>query len=497
MKSIIRKTLSNFLLFLTIALPMSSKWLFATFDGLSMDEIIFHLKVPMVGANNDFLMQYLTQILSKVIIVFIVIILLKYILIKSYGKEKWKGSKLRKVLILVTISTFVFFSSSIVNKFNVIPYVKDNMKSSLFFEENYVRVNDQILTYPETDRNLIYIFVESYESTFFSKEFGGALDDNPMEPILNLMNNATHFSNNDLFGGAAMATGTSWTVAALVSQTSGVHLKLPIEGNSLDRYSEFLSGNLSIGEILSKRNYNQTFLLGSDANFAGRRNYFEQHGDYAIHDYFYAKEFGLIPEDYLQWWGYEDQKLYDFAKDELTQLAAMDEPFNLTMLTADTHHVDGYPTPGMEEPFDQQYKNVIFNSSKQLAGFIEWVEQQDFYENTTIVISGDHHTMDAPFIHRNVSDDYERKILNLFINSVVDPINVTNRDFATFDLFPSTLASLGFTIENDRLGIGTDLFSGTPTLFEQFGIEEVNAQLSLNSKYYKNNIIVNNEPGNE
>ena len=44
-------------------------------------------------------------------------------------------------------------------------------------------------------------------------------------------------------------------------------------------------------------------------------------------------------------------------------------------------------------------------------------------------------------------------------------------------MFPSTLSALGVEIEGDRLGIGTDLFSGTPTLCEKLGEEEYKVQL--------------------
>ena len=83
-------------------------------------------------------------------------------------------------------------------------------------------------------------------------------------------------------------------------------------------------------------------MCGSDATFAGRQTYFEQHGNYEVRDIFYAKEKGYIPENYWVWWGYEDAKLYKIAKKEIAEIAELSEPFNYTMLTVDTHHVDGY-----------------------------------------------------------------------------------------------------------------------------------------------------------
>ena len=49
------------------------------------------------------------------------------------------------------------------------------------------------------------------------------------------------------------------------------------------------------------------------------------------------KEKGLIPKDYNVWWGFEDDKLYEYVKDELTRLHKEGKPFNFTMETADTH----------------------------------------------------------------------------------------------------------------------------------------------------------------
>ena len=82
--------------------------------------------------------------------------------------------------------------------------------------------------------------------------------------------------------------------------------------------------------------------MGSDANFGGRKLFYTQHGMYDIYDYYYSKDNGQIPEDYHVFWGYEDSKLFDFAKQHLLEAGASDEPFNMTILTVDTHFEDGY-----------------------------------------------------------------------------------------------------------------------------------------------------------
>ena len=52
------------------------------------------------------------------------------------------------------------------------------------------------------------------------------------------------------------------------------------------------------------------------------------------------------------------------------------------------------------------------------------------------------------------------------------------------DLFPTTLAALGCTIEGDRLGLGVNLFSMEPTLAERWGFEKFDRELSKASDFY-------------
>lgn len=243
----------------------------------------------------------------------------------------------------------------------------------------------------------------------------------------------------------------------------------------------FFPGITSLGDILEAAGYNQGLLIGSEATFGGRELYFTTHGNYHMWDYNYYSSNGSLPEGYRVWWGYEDDYLFDFAKDKLTEMSREEEPFNLTMLTVDTHFEDGYVCEDCPDTFgDDQYANVMACSSKKVAEFIEWVQQQDFYENTTIIISGDHPTMDSDFCE-DVPEDYERKVYTAYINAPISPEEPFYRNFSTFDQFPTTLAALGVQIEGERLGLGTNLFSHIPTLTERYGNDTMNAELSRKS----------------
>ena len=74
--------------------------------------------------------------------------------------------------------------------------------------------------------------------------------------------------------------GATWTMGALFAQTSGLPLNLPIRGDLMSTQSEFLPGVINLGDILEENGYKQYFLMGSEAEFAGRDLYYKQHGNY-------------------------------------------------------------------------------------------------------------------------------------------------------------------------------------------------------------------------
>ena len=119
------------------------------------------------------------------------------------------------------------------------------------------------------------------------------------------------------------------------------------------------------------------------------------------------------------------------------------------------------------------------------------MQEQDFYENTTIVICGDHLTMDPDYLE-NIDEDYERGVYNCIINpapGVVAEKGETDRAFGTFDMFPTTLAAMGVTIPGNRLALGTNLFSSEDTLTETLGYDFLNKEMQKNSEFYNEKIL--------
>ena len=464
--------------FIAPLLLFSAWWMFRTWKNLTMDELVFHLTGPLEGTNTDLIREYVLQCVLPTIIIFVAVIILLVIFRKKKYFYLFDGVLLTG-LILISFGTFYATG----NKLNLSEYLDSQGTYSEFVDNNYANPTEITLNFPEQKRNLIYIFLESMETTYTDKENGGGSSRNIIPELTEIAQENEDFSGENMkINGAHAMQGTTWTMGAMFAHTSGLPLNISIGENSMDTQESFFGEALTLGDILYEEGYSQTLLLGSDATFGGRRLYFTEHGNYDIIDYNYARESGMIPEDYGVWWGYEDQKLFQFAKEKLIELAGQGSPFNLTMLTVDTHFEDGYLCEQCPDTFgDDQYANVLACSSAQLNDFIEWVRQQEFYENTTIVLAGDHLTMDSNFCDV-VSDNYDRKAYVSYINSGVEKQLNTERIYSTFDLFQTTLAALGVEIEGNRLGLGTNLFSSEETLTEKYGVDYENQELKKRSE---------------
>ena len=111
--------------------------------------------------------------------------------------------------------------------------------------------------------------------------------------------------------------------------------------------------------MLEANGYVNEFMCGSNANFGGTSNFYKQHGNYIIRDYNSFKENGDIDENYFVFWGIEDAKLFEFAKEDITKLSNGDKPFNMEITTIDTHTPDGYLCDLCKKDHKNQYANVI------------------------------------------------------------------------------------------------------------------------------------------
>lgn len=486
------------LFFSSIILKRLAFWFKENFT-VSIEEILFTIKSPLKGANIDFLNNAINYIkiknLVSIVICYIVIVLFfNFLFSKITAKITITVRKknlivvdlyvFNSLILLVGIFSFVINSIKITNKvLGISDYIQLEKNSTKIYEEKVIHPSNDIIH--GQGKNLIYIYVESLETTYASKSDGGVQDINYIPNLTQLTKDNISFSPTNKLGGFHSTSGSGWTIAALFASSSGLPFKFPV-GNEMNLRKNFASGVCTIGDVLKAKGYNQEFLCGSDGEFAGRKQFYKQHGDFKIFDLYTARENGYINDDYYVWWGFEDEILYKIAKDEILFLAEKKEPFNFTMLTVDTHHVGGYKCRLCNNTYSENLANVLECTDRQIFNFIKWCKEQDFFENTVIVISGDHPRMDSILVD-GVSY-YDRTVYNCFINSSkTTKFPSSGRECTVLDMFPTVLSAMGFEIDGGRLGLGTDLFSEKKTYAEEMGFQQFNEELSKYSRYFIDN----------
>ncbi len=460
------------------------------FGQVPFGQLVYHLHTPLDGTD---LSSYKSVILFGIFLVAGsgVLCWILYLLLRK--KQLHTGYVIWVGMFGALLISYALMRGCI--HFDILAYYEYTHESTTIYEDYYVDGRDVTLTFPEEKRNLIYIFLESMEITYADVSSGGIMQENYIPELTALSMQNTNFSDGAILNGAYHVSGATYTMGALTAQTSGVPINEALVSNDTlnstwESENNYLPGVWSIGDVLHEAGYQQVLLIGSNGNFAGRSSYFQGHGGYMVEDYISAIEEERIPSDYKVWWGYEDEKLYDFAKEDILELAKSGEPFNFTMLTVDTHATGGYVCGLCGDDYENQYSNVLRCADSQAAEFIAWIMEQDFYENTTIVVAGDHLLPDSYYIASEGADGFDRKVYFTVIHPAQGKEETCKaRIYTTLDFYPTTLSSMGVVIEGDRLGLGTDLYSDTPTLAEELGIDTLNTELMKNSEFYTNELL--------
>lgn len=464
-----------------------STWFRLYFGQLTPEQFLFNLQSPVTGTAGGIS----TSIVYNPGFVTLAVLLITSLLL--FSKHVYKRSEKpirfkKRTASILSIFALIGGVGYTVWLLQLDQVVKTYFSSSTYIQDNYVDVRNTNPVFPDKKRNLVHIYMESVESSYFDKENGGYMAQNLMPELLQLSKEGVHFSHNDKMGGPHQTYGSSWSVASMVNMMSGIPLKVAMDGNDYGKSGYFLPGIYNLGDLLGDNGYEQTIMFGADADFGGLTVYFTDHGNFNIFDHKHAKKVGLIPQDYNVWWGFEDDKLYEYAKTEMTRLSQTGKPFHFSMENADTHFPHGYMTPNTPVIYEKQYANVIAHSQKQVVDLVRWIQEQPFYDNTTIVITGDHLSMDAEFF-QDFDPKYERTVFNVILNAPIQATHTTNRHFSPLDFYPTIVASLGIAFDGERLGLGTNLFSSEQTLIERDSLQVFNDQLGRNSNFYNEQFV--------
>lgn len=502
-----------FLYYISLMLLLAKRWAEDRFP-MEQPDIIFFNIITFNGEKIDN-----SIFIESGIIISISFVISFFFFISSYLlqiKTKFRSISIR-IIKNININLLYFIFGFLLLSFSLIDINKDlkayeyislikqysgPVNDSSFYISEYKTPEYDNIVFPDKKQNLIIILMESLESSFSDIESGGLMNKNLIPNLTELAINNINFSNTNKIGGGTDLSGTGWTIAGMTAKLAGLPYNLI--GSENHECNEFLPGAITLNDILNQHGYNQLFIFGSEKSFGGRDALLETHGNVKIHDIEWYKNHNLLSKDYSEFWGFEDKKLYDFAKFELDNLSQQDKPFMFGLLTVDTHMPAGYQCEDCPTTEDMPLKNSVLCADKMISDFLEWCKNQSWYDNTTIVIMGDHLFMATketnPFgndnyitMHRLKNDlegmeNNPRRWLDVFINAtpVYENYNIKNRKFSSLDMFPTILASIGCTIKDDKLGFGINLFSNKETLCERYSEKYINTELMTRNNQYEN-----------
>ena len=471
------------ILFLSCVIFFVTNLLSEFYNTNSFEAILFHIQTSISGTDWAVIWTYIKCIPNAVLVVVGTCIVLIFF-------AKRYNISIRKISLLalgVSIVLFIFSVHHTLTSINFYEYADNQLETSNFVEEHYADPAKVNITPPEKKQNLILVYLESIEASFSSKEEGGLLDKNHIPNLTKIAHDNLYFSNKENLGGALRLNGTGWTSAGLISTTSGINIQSPLSSTRIDEFHNYAYPHVkTLFDILHQSGYRERFVMGGNANFGGIHSYLENHGMVSLRDVSAWKEEKKISRRDSKRWGVTDNNLLEYVKQDILQNAQdTSTPFFYCFMTVDSHTPKGRITEDCVCSFDTPYANSIECADMHMGDFYTWLIKQDFFKHTTIVIMGDHLTMNNQFI----TQEGDRTIYNVFINSVKKTDKAKKRLFNQLDYFPTLLSCLGFSIEGDRLGLGTDLFSETPTLYETYGYVHINSELSKYSKFYNQELL--------
>lgn len=261
MKGIIKNIILFSIILISFTLVFSVNWIYNTYGNINLEEILFQIRVPNTDVNVDyyysFALNALTYIIICTISVFVIISFLFSIKRKNkrkvngkhykenlslikYKKHRLDRQYLKKLAVanLILIVSVMYISIETDLK----TYIYNQLSKSNFIEEEYVDAKSTNIIFPEEKRNLIYIYLESMEATFFSEENGGAYEQSIIEDLEELAKDNITFSNSEKLKGLYSLPGSGWTTGGMTAQMLGIPLKIPVEANSYGHFQTFLPG---------------------------------------------------------------------------------------------------------------------------------------------------------------------------------------------------------------------------------------------------------------
>lgn len=279
------------------------------------------------------------------------------------------------------------------------------------------------------DINIVMILMESMSSDFLYTKNGS------LTPYLNELIKESYYFENFYSAG----THTNQGVAATLFGLPSLFDKNMMKNVEITKCQ-------GIPRILRERGYQTSFFVTHESQYDNMNAFLLENGIqqmYAQEDYPTSKV--------VNGYGVQDDYLFEYAMDRITEQSKQKIPFFSTILTISNH--PPYIVP-------ERFKSVSKEPSEQIVAFADdairqfmsEAKKKDWYKNTIFVLLGDHGklvgntTYDMPLSYNHIP---------LIIHSAIfqDAPKVFENLGGQIDVSPTLLGLLDYSFENNTLGI--------------------------------------------
>jgi phosphoglycerol transferase len=421
-------------------------WIGRSFGPTSLEQILWHLRYSegaAVRMGSLFLFEFVFEVL-----LFPAAFALMAAILHAAAAGRWQGRK-RVALRAAPPLALALAAGMLLAQFSVFSYAAAQFGPDRFAQA-FVEPKGVPLQVGAHRRNLVLVYAESLEETYGdARLFGRDL-----------------LAATRTLGGRSYACyrpmpGATWTMAAMVATQCGVPLKVYSEADVRHRpgHKSFLAGATCLGDLLQAQGWRNVFLGGAPLSFAGKGAFLRDHGYAEAWGRDEWERAGLRAEE-LNEWGLHDSALYERALARLAQLHAAGQPFNLTLLTMDTHNPHGFMSPACRRRGAHDFTGIVRCAGEQLADFVREARRRGYLQDTVVVVIGDHLAMPNPAWDQLQPAGSRRTMFNLFLGQGLPAANTD--ELLPFDLFPTLLELAGFDVRGDRLGLGYSAVGPAP-----------------------------------
>ncbi|WP_182141799.1 sulfatase-like hydrolase/transferase [Schaalia sp. JY-X169] len=440
-----------------------ARWTLRTFGSITPDQALLNLRGAGQegGGGSELIVE--AVVASAVIPLALVSLVcggfyfLRRRVVRRNVNQKLSSHGFAAALTVLAVAMPVAGAGSIDSALQVRQYIASSDPS---LDVGAYYVQPERLEQPSGDKpNLVLIYLESIEDTFQDEGLFG----------VDMLADLTRATENwDTIDALEQYPGGGWTMSGIVSTQCGVPLRSSSasgvtstdttdQAGVLNKFQgeSYMAGAQCLGDVLAENGYQNVYLGGARAAFAGKGSFLTTHGYDKVLDLEHWDAQGEVEKS--ERWGLSDRRLLENAKSEILSLRESGEPFNLTMLTLDSHE-PAHLFPYCEPVSDLDTTSVTTCSMNVVADFVTFLEYEGFLDDTVVVVMGDHLKFPATAnsYFEELTSTENRTIFNRI--SVPSELEIKEATVDQLGVYPTILDALGFQLQDGQAGLGVSAF---------------------------------------